>query len=167
ETPWYQALGLMNEDGTPNLDNEYVLDGRNAFFEHSRIEEREGLFVELTGALEHDFDEAIDYVHSVDAEVDRTRAAGALPTIDVNLPGVLLGEDHNIDEVALMHHILGMNSETVSAIQEEQARSYAALQQVIGALSGEEIEIDYSDPYIQAAISQLAGMAASQAADTL
>lgn len=161
EKPFYQALGLMDNNGNPVLTNEHVTHGQALFDSRDAVTERNGLVLTLgrevhNGAVGEAVDFAQDTARQARSAVENDIVTG----IGVDLPTELLGDSRGrIDDADLMRYVLAENGEAIADISQMQRRAYDALQLVSRALAGEDVVLDYSDPFIQAALQQLASMA--------
>jgi len=152
----YQALGLMDSDGQPIESNQYVQEGQQLFEERRQNEESGGLITQIEGFIAHEGEEALESVQVTNQRVDQARAADLVPGLDVNLPPELLGDSRGVvDAAALMHYVIGQNQGAIDDIAAQQQKVMAALDQVVRALSGEAVQLDFDDPTIQAVLNYL------------
>ncbi|MBI5699828.1 GGDEF domain-containing protein [Candidatus Saganbacteria bacterium] len=158
QIPVYQALGLMDGQGRPIEGNSYVEEGRQLLASRRQNEEETGLVHEIARFIEHEGAEAIDLIQDTNREVDQAEVTGLIPTIDVNLPMELLADIRgveNIDPAQLMEYVIEQNQEAIDDLKAAQQKIIDTLRLISRALAGEAVDIDFSDPTVQAVLKYL------------
>jgi len=151
-------MGLMNEDGTANTDNEYVQRGQALYDQRGTITEHDGLVLEIMNTLYH-YTEALEMIDRVVAqarayregtapplpnwpmppEVRQRMEAGRQAQIDplnVSLPEEMLDASEPFalwftsNSAALMDYLLASNQADIARITEIQQRIYDAFEAV-------------------------------------